>query len=807
MDEEEVCFPLNSIGYWHNGVHIINEEFVIQKYLAFVCAVRNSDFLLDKNNDLYEMITESEYKLLSDEEKEMYSSKGNNPYYELKGSLKNSLIKQILKKLNLYSSQDFVLFQHKYYNDKNSEKLHFFSLYMHLDQVLDTKCSKDIEYSNADNPKIIFPHSTFAKAGTSEKDDIIYQLEYFMDKKNAADFFNNNQLFISANECYKIDGEIQLFSLNSQNEIIKRSYLRNTIFEVTEFPDEEKYPNIARVKPYLLPCTIYKDNNIFLQKKADLDFRFALKDLIQIKLFELNSKAKIHYLLNNEFISKAQVEFIEKFHHLKIESINNIEYQKEISLRDLICGFDSPGLSEFKTCFINNHALNFDKNEFYIDLNSSPLKEVYFDKKRMLLLTTNINLETMKYNPCLYEAIPKNKIVIGNSLKIPCNKIYFNNDNIKYGLNGKTYFRYLDNLYYCLDTKKEIHISQNDYFTFVSYDDLKILDKEIDIQKKKEKLREIFDEETEMKNKNYIEGAFEHPSEWHSDDSVYKGLGYKQKYIKKNLAIWDSNYLNKSLPDGIRDCRNLTFFHKTQFEAFLSALHRAYADKLIRIQDMVMHKYSYKQGNLGLYEAAFGFKSSSNQTFCNHAVYETIKHVDGNYFSFLMGIDEPPWDTRKYKCIHTKENKHDNECENKKQFFSFLTNHNNLEKNNYKYKPSNLWCDVLEYQAERSGKTGIYKITAEQAFYMAQLGYVVIAAWKNLTPKGNDPNINYSPHFVTVSPVGFMERFNKYDCPEVAHVGGGENRRLPVFDAFSTEYGEEKANEIYFYCNLKQKFI
>lgn len=784
MDSEEVCFPLNSSGYWHNGVHIINEEFVIQKYLAFVCAIRNSEFLLDKNNDLYEMITESEYKLLSDEEKEMYSNMGDNPYYELKGSFINSVIKQILKKINLYSSHKFVLFQHKYYNDKNAEKFHFFSLYMHLAQLLDEKTLKDIEYSNADNPKILFPHSTFAKAGTSEKDDIIYQLEYFMDKKNAANFFNNNQLFISANECHKINGEVQLFSLNSQTEIIKRRYLRNTIFEIKEFPNGEKYPNIARVKPYLLPCTLYKDNNSFLQKKTDLDFKLDLKNLIRIKLLELNFKAKIYYLLNNEFISESQVGFIEKFHHLKIESINNISYQKEISLRDLICGFDFPEFSKFKICFINNHTLNFDDNEFYVDLNSNPLREVYFDKRRMFLLREDKNLETMKYNPCLYEAIAKNKIISDKSLIISCNKIYFNNDNIKYDLNEKPYCRYSDNLYYCLDTKKDIFISPNDYFNFVSYDDLKIVDKETDIQKKKEKLREIFDEKTKIKNKNYKEGAFEHPSEWHNDDSVYNGLGAKQKYIKKNLAIWDNNYLNKSLPNEIRDCHQFTFFYKSQFETFLSDLHRAYADKLIKIQDTVMHKYSYKQGNLGLYEAVFGFKSSNSQTFCNHAVFETIIKVDGNFYNFTDRA------ATKKKFSRNPLKEAFPECPNPKQ---------------YKYKPSNYWCDVLEKQSKDSSKTGIYCISAEQAFYMAQLGYVVIVAWKNLTPKGNDPNTNYSPHFVTVRPC--EGEYLGLQLLNVAHVGGGTNEEKSLFEAFSAEDDKTKQKSIYFYCNMRQSFI
>ena len=183
MDNKETLFLLNSFGGWHNGAHILNEEFVTQKYLAFVCAIRNSELLLDNSKDLYEMITESEYDLLSDEEKAMYSNRSDDAYYELKKNLTDSLVKEILKKIKLYTSHEFALFQHSFYNDNNKEKFKFFSLYMHLDQILNEKRSKDIKYYNPKTQKILFPNTTFATAGISEKDEVIYQVEYFMDKK------------------------------------------------------------------------------------------------------------------------------------------------------------------------------------------------------------------------------------------------------------------------------------------------------------------------------------------------------------------------------------------------------------------------------------------------------------------------------------------------------------------------------------------------------------------------------------------------------------------------------------------------
>ena len=759
MKNASINFPLSLTGHWHNGAHIINEEVVIQKYLAFVCAIRNSEFLFDKNQDLYEIITESEYNLLSDEEKEMYSIMNSNTYYKLNTPQEKSIIKQILKKLNLYSSPEFVLFQHNFYGNKNLEKLKFFSLYMHLNQILDSKRTKDIEYSNGNNPKVLFPHTSFATAGISEKEDIIYQVEYFMDKRNVQEFFGNNQLFISGNECYTIDGEVQLFSLDSQKEITKRSYIKNTIFEIKEFPNEEKYPNIVKIKAYLLPCSIYNDNNSSLkQKKVE---------------FYLKEKAKIKYLLDKEFIKESQVEVKNKFHYIKIEKINNVTYQKEVKLRDLICGFDFPELSEFKICYIDNQSLNFDDNEFYVDLDSCPFKEVYFDKRRMLLLKKDIDLETMKHNPYLYEVIAKSKIDIDN-LKIPCNKIYFNNDKVKYDINEKVYYYYSDNLYYCLDTKKDVYISPNDYFTFVSYDDLKIVETETDNQKKKEKLREIFDEKSKEKNKSYKEGAFEHPSEWHNDDAVYKGLGGRQRYIKKNLTIWDKNYSNRYLPDEIKDCTNLTFFYKSQFETFLSRLHRTYAEKLIKVQDMVMHKFSYKQGNLGLYETVFGFKSRNSQTFCNHAVFETIIKVDGNFNNFT----------------NKPANKNNVSRDPLKEIFPEWSS-----TTKYEYKLSNYWCDVLKKQSEKSAQTGIFCISEKQAFYMAQLGYVVIACWKNTSKNG-------SPHFVTVRPC--EGEYRNMNSLKVAHVGNGTNGEMLLTKAFLGKGNskEKKYKEVYYYCNI-----
>ena len=78
---------------------------------------------------------------------------------------------------------------------------------------------------------------------------------------------------------------------------------------------------------------------------------------------------------------------------------------------------------------------------------------------------------------------------------------------------------------------------------------------------------------------------------------------------------------------------------------------------------------------------------------------------------------------------------------------------------------------------------------------MAQLGYVVIASWKN-TSGG-------SPHFVTVVPKDYVTPCPSPENLMVAHVGGGENGERTLVPAFK----RATIKNICFYCNMKQQFI
>lgn len=85
---------------------------------------------------------------------------------------------------------------------------------------------------------------------------------------------------------------------------------------------------------------------------------------------------------------------------------------------------------------------------------------------------------------------------------------------------------------------------------------------------------------------------------------------------------------------------------------------------------------------------------------------------------------------------------------------------------------------------------------------MAQLGYVVIACWKNNSKNG-------SPHFVTLFPC--QGKYIEKDMIQVAHVGGtytDVNRTVHHNEIrnLSNAFTKNSLDDINFYCNIKQVF-
>lgn len=168
------------------------------------------------------------------------------------------------------------------------------------------------------------------------------------------------------------------------------------------------------------------------------------------------------------------------------------------------------------------------------------------------------------------------------------------------------------------------------------------------------------------------------------------------------------------------------------------------ANKLKAIQQMVIDLPCIQQGAKGIY----GMNTSSTETFCNHAVYLTIKATDDDYMDFLGVEDEPPW-----------------------------------------RKGREQWCDELEKKVE-SGK--IEKVSAERAQEFANAGHTVVGSWRNT---------GGIPHWVTVSPDN--GEYKSDEGPMVTHVGGGTSG----VKKSNLAYPANKINEILWYYNPNQKFV
>lgn len=163
-----------------------------------------------------------------------------------------------------------------------------------------------------------------------------------------------------------------------------------------------------------------------------------------------------------------------------------------------------------------------------------------------------------------------------------------------------------------------------------------------------------------------------------------------------------------------------------------------------------------------------------NQTWCNVAVFLTIRAVDDNYIKFVIDSSEYPWWQERYKNQEPWK-KYENEYKNG-------------------YRPSNFWCDVLNYKANVDLNSPIEEVDYLEAQKLAKQGIVVIAAWKN--PKKTKDS---SPHYVTLSPNNCI---NKLENILVANVGL-KNGYIKLFNAFPDSHYKE----VKFYYNRNQIYI
>lgn len=796
MSDINDFYPLKKDGSWHNGGHIRTGNDIISVFPGQLVAYRKLGKMIHCDGKYFEYLSKDDYEALPVEYKKKYKKlEKTGDVYKRTQPLTEAIIQAISKILGVEAFGDFLLFRHIIMMGKN--EFPFYSLFMHLDAISDgiiksKEISEEIAYINtAKRSIVIFPHEIMAQEGGADG-KIFYQKEYFIPKNITDQILNDTHFFLSGNECCEIAGDVETYKLSYNDEHETQTFEKGTYFKITEFADNRRYPDIFQIEPLFIPIEIRKWEEDQKSTKSAMWAPFFLQILI-------SSPWQALFLLQNRRITSEQIESIRFSRKIELTKINGNEECKSIELEKLV-------IPNFDRNEIFLRAEDYKQYEpFYVRLKPSVFKEIYYEKNRTLYLRKRANLDTYKVHPQLVcKAESKGTIHIAEPIRIKKSDIaaVYEKDDVRFekikGGRFNAYYKYNENFIKLPADFTDLFENITKDFCFLRKDELKELDeiKGSDVREKKStKLLEIIKNKGGKSEKSC---AFEHECEWNkkTDSSV---LDIRARFIKEQTAIWDRNYTNKELPEDIRECSSFTYFYHSQFEHFLRKLHKKYAENLILAQQIVIHKWMYKQGNLGLYPGLWDENENENenknknknkpkgfapddQTFCNHAVYETIKQVDKNYLKFTADDDTAPWDVGKHTDLAP----------------AIISDYKQK-----KLRKSNLWCDVLGKQSENSAKTGIYKLTVQQAFYMAQLGYAVIASWKN-TAGG-------SPHFVTVVPKDYQ-----IECPKkpenlmVAHVGGGENREKNLKTAFKgtgNNTALQKYNEVLFYGNIHQNFI
>ena len=774
MSDINDFYPFKKDGSWHNGAHITCGTDIAALFPGQLIAYRKAGKTIYCDNESLKQISEHEYKTLCEEYKKLYKQE-NNVYKQTREFDQKDLT-EISKILGFEASADFLLFKHTLFMGEN--ECVFYALYMHLDAVSDNitkskKLSENICVKTDTSDTITFPHESMAQEGGADG-KVFYQKEYFIPKNITDKILNDTHFFLSGNKCCKITGDVPTYNLSYNNEHETQSFEQGTYFTILEYADTRRYPDVVKVEPLFIPIEIKKWTEEQNSKKPLLPL--SLPPSLRFFMFDV----KIAFLLNHKHTTIKQSQSIWSTQKIELTKVNGNEECKSIELKKLM-------IPNFDRNEIFLRAEDYKQYEpFYVRLKPSVFKEIYYEKNRTLYLRKRANLDTYKVHPQLVcKAESKGTIHIAEPIRIKKSDIaaVYEKDDVRFekikGGRFNTYYKYNENFIKLPAGFTELFENITKDFCFLRKDELKELDeiKGSDAREKKSiKLLAIIKNKGGKSEKSC---AFEHECEWNkkTDSSV---LDIRARFIRKRTAIWDENCTNTELPEDIRECSSFTYFYHSQFEHFLRKLHKKYAENLILAQQIVMHKWMYKQGNLGLYPGLWDNKkpkgfAGDDQTFCNQAVFETIIRVDGNFTNFT---------DRKNRHTGKADGEIFPECPAPKE---------------YEYRASNYWCDVLEKQSENSAKTGIYKLTARQAFYMAQLGYVVIASWKN-TSGG-------SPHFVTVVPKDYVTPCPSPENLMVAHVGGGDNGEKSLSYAFSTAFVRNEENNIFFYCNLQQHFI
>lgn len=779
---ETIEFPINNELEWHLGHHIF---YPVAQWRVALFGVYRNIYLgkvisARKKGEIFYPTLKSE--LLEEDFNKLKDLGliGDNTVQEKIGQvvklklLSEEMNNLITANLELSSSINYILQEHSVNFEEN--KIEYYTLLMHFKDLEFYKRREDyiiyLDELQEKQPPYIFPHDPIGTYGFSEGKENMLHSEIFM-----ASEFPKIKDFIKCLDYKWLKAGTNVYSPNLQQSQGKQTYPFYTVCKMNKIEN-----NNTLVELEVIETPVHIDGDEL--ERNDLRFEYYENRDKDGNLIKIGHTLK------------------------KITTEETIDEDIEISV---LLGSEKKKIKKscLKTVYKYEDILLVDRNllnipNIYAYINNENLKET--SKKNVILYGkgTGVDVVIETYDEP-YECISMSK----TARTVQNDRMVFESEwNNIYGY----YTKNNDDFYF-----------QIPGIGFIKFTDLTLADGEnalkdlcsvpiirnLYIERKKGKtakemlidsLQNQCEAYSKSEDKDITHFGYEHASEWKQwNKEQWNIYVYASERIQldKTISIWNEKGKNKKLDKKIKNCNKFIYFYEPYFSLKIRNIHRGYAQKLLLVQEEVMHKFSYKQGNCGLYPNNYSVvgRADNKQTFCNHAVYETIKQVDGEYLKFLMDVDEPAWALAKYTS--KKEGK---------DFLSFLNKRKNLEDGNYKYKPSNLWCDVLKYQASKSSETGIYKIkakNAEQAFYMAQLGYVVIAAWKNTSNNG-------SPHFVTVRPC--EGEYPGLESLLVAHVGSvytdeDKNIHCNEIRKISRAFVKNSFDDIEFYCNIKQTFI
>lgn len=755
IENKYIFFPVTKTGYWHNGIHIYkknSEDFVISPFLGKILK-KDQSIVSIYPAKLPKIIYVREIILTAPPEvAEKYENLSSIDFTKLKKDEQE----KVFEAIGLSSNPSYILQKHTI--SFKDETFSYYSFIRHFSKLFDFKKIKNDEY--------IFPHDKVGEYGKSEGENNMVHLEYFI--TTDSNYFNIDAPDIF-DYCDNINNEFDLYKKEEQS--FEELYFdAKTEFSVLNSKDDyKKYPGSLhiQVKSY----------------HVKINENYKKENSLRI---EVNNNAINVHDKENNIVNQIKID-------IKNPLTNNIDTElvytqclktKSNDIKELFYTLDPFNLQPFWTEADPEKLQYWDK---YIFTKGDVMLKKYSmqpDKK----IFSKLNGSNQEFSLQFFKAQEDGVEVLESTENRKFIKIeedgrnfYFLKDDIKYNSNYWKDFK--DGTAVFL--KKDLTpYNPND-------DDVKNCS---DLQKIMREKNVIDSVEPSMelvqfleKNKSItIRCAFQHISEWSQVEINPFTIDHPEETsdLWEKMRIWSKDGKSSSFPREVSDSGKFIYFHPAYFENWLFNLHRCFAKKLISVQNLVMKDFRLVQGNCGIY---YNFHKNTT-TFCNHAVFVTIINVDGNFNNFT----NKPANKKNISRDPTKEDFP--ECPDTEK---------------YKYKPSNYWCDVLEEQSENSEETGICKISAEQAFYMAQLGYVVIAAWKNLTPFADEEGVNYSPHFVTISPIQYTNNFINQNQIKVAHVGGGTNKFLPLKNAFDQpgNYKKKSCDEVLFYCNIKQCFI